>query len=442
MLRIIFCFFIFYFLGNSLLANSIVLKSGTIIQVKAIEKETEEDIIVTTTDGFIIKIEKEKIESFDKTLKDSDSKQISEDVIADKNSKKITTAKTDNPPPVKDYKIFFSQSMNNDANIRGSSIFGERFSRRDNLAYNSFAQAWAVATAVQILTPLKGFRINMISANPVTHRTNVDSDGRLFQNGPGADDQTNKSLNDLQSGKLTFDPNQNKSHPERNGLKDFFIGGLYYDWEMGPFGGFTTGFFYVNTLDPYRKNTFTEINFAWKFPFLREILNPTLNVYNRISSETSTVNNLNNGSNYVSLGVGHDFLKDQFFRFSLNSQVGYQYNNNNVDRRSGFSDVSSKVQFYLGKYFLALNHVYRPDLALWDTDRYFPRTGTYGDINANDGKTVNPSKVNGPYNQFISDQIKLNSPNDVVARAFTESYQQQKIVRHIFFISLGYTMIF
>lgn len=440
-MKFLFLLSLVLFFSSNLFSNSILLKSGTKIDVKSIEKETEEDLIVTTIDGFIIKIQKDKIESMN--LSNKDSLKEEKPPLEPKNSKEdLINKENSSVPTAKDYKIFFSQSMNNDANIRGASIFGERLNRRDNTPYNSFAQAWVLATAVQVLAPLKGLRMQLISANAVSHRNNVDSDGRLFQNGPGGEDVTNKSLNDLQSGKLTFDPNQTKRHPERNGLKDFIIGGIYYDWEMGSFGGFTTGLFYVNNTDPYRKNTFTEINMAWKLPFFRELLSPTLNIFNRISSETSTFNNLNNGSTYLSFGGNHDFRKKEYFRFSISSQLGYQYNNNNTDRRSGFSDLSSKIQFFLGQYFLALNHVYRPDVYLWDTDRNFPKIGTYGDINANDGKTVDPSKVNGPLNQFVADQIKANSPNDIVARALTENYQQQKIVRNIFFISFGYTLIF
>ena len=110
--------------------------------------------------------------------------------------------------------------------------------------------------------------------------------------------------------------------------------------------------------------------------------------------------------------------------------------------KKGISDISPRLQFNFLNYYLALNYMFRVDPYLVDTKYYYPNIGTYADTNQNDDLTVNPSKVNGLVNTYITETISSNVSNDLAKNYLINKYQQQRIVSGIFFFNIGYTLRF
>lgn len=345
------------------------------------------------------------------------------------------------PAPKNEFSV--TQVMTNDVNFRGTSIFGEKLARRNLQPYESFSNAWAVSSNVAFFLPATGFKLFFTSNNPVENRGNRDTDFR-YQTSPGGTDQTSTVTRDVGNfintqnpASITYDPNATKMRREQNGLRDVFIAQLYYDWETKA-GGFRTGFFYLSNQNYPTRFNFGEYVLGWKLPFLTYI-NPAITAYYRFTSEVSGANNANI---HLRLSMNHEFFKDEFFRFTPSVEVGYQGPNNTTDRRNGFSDVTTRLQFHLGHLLVAFTDVYRPNTYMYDNDRNYPKTGKYSDINPADGKTVDPSKSAGLINNLVVDQISKINTIDVGKMAITQSYQEQKIVKNIYIVQVGYSAKF
>jgi len=140
--------------------------------------------------------------------------------------------------------------------------------------------------------------------------------------------------------------------------------------------------------------------------------------------------------------MNHEFFKEEFFRFTPSVEVGYQGANNATDKRVGFTDVTTRLQFNFGHLLVAFTDVYRPNTYMYDNDRNFTKTGKYSDINPADGKTVDPSKSAGLINNLVVDQISKINTIDVGKMALTQSYQEQKIVKNIYIVQVGYSAKF
>lgn len=84
---------------------------------------------------------------------------------------------------------------------------------------------------------------------------------------------------------------------------------------------------------------------------------------------------------------------------------------------------------------------------MYDTDNYYGATGEYINRNTKDGLIVNPSKVNGPLNQFVLDQI-ASSPlipdagDGLLRQMVLESYLLQKIPAHLFWFIIRFSHSF
>ena len=124
------------------------------------------------------------------------------------------------------------------------------------------------------------------------------------------------------------------------------------------------------------------------------------------------------------------------------SNLGYKYQNNNIDQKSGFYDWTNNLYFYFGDFFVSLNHVFRPDLHMYDSDTwYYPLSqGSQSQPNRSqyDGRTVDPSKLYGYKNEAVYAGIDQLDVPDIAKSYMKEQYQSQKIVQHLFYISFGY----
>ena len=178
---------------------------------------------------------------------------------------------------------------------------------------------------------------------------------------------------------------------------------------------------------------------GYKFPIL-SYLNPTVTSYFRFTSESAGINQ---GNSHHRFSINYEFFKGEAFRIIPEIQTGYQYMNNNIDRKSGITDISTSVRFVYKMFGLTLTDVYRPDLYVFDNNRSYPNasSGYALDTNPNDGKVTDPSKVYGLFNDAVRDAIQTNAPAPL-QNLLLERYQSQKIPRHIYTISLGYTLRF
>ncbi|HNK58935.1 MAG TPA: hypothetical protein PLL86_22170, partial [Leptospiraceae bacterium] len=321
----------------------------------------------------------------------------------------------------------------NDGAFQGASLFGERQSRRNNQSYKSFSQAWFLTSSVELLGLPKQFQISFTTMNPLVDRTNTDSD-LYFQSTPSGANQNKLVSNSINSGTLQYDPNQVKPRKEKNALTDYLFTRLNYE-HTTKLGSFGVGFIFINVNDPayVMRGYFTV---SWKPPVL-QFLNPVLSINNKMLSEYGGIFQ---GDHNYRLSIGHEFFKERLIHVTPSLVVGYQDVNNNQNMKKGISDISPRLQFNISNFYVALNYMYRATPALADTKNYTPDIGVYPDSNQNDGKTIDPSKAYGYKNNFITDSIAANSPNDLVRHVLTDRYQQQHIVRGIFFFNIGYTV--
>ncbi|WCL50854.1 hypothetical protein [Leptospira sp. GIMC2001] len=113
--------------------------------------------------------------------------------------------------------------------------------------------------------------------------------------------------------------------------------------------------------------------------------------------------------------------------------LGYLIKNDNLNRRSGVSNITNSLRFIIDKFYFGGSWIYRPELDVYD--RY--------DSNSNDGRIADPSKLYGLNNQIIQDQILSFVSNDpAMANIVYQSITSQKIVRNLFVIEIGYRTIF
>ena len=178
---------------------------------------------------------------------------------------------------------------------------------------------------------------------------------------------------------------------------------------------------------------------GYKFPFLT-MLNPSVTTYFRFTSEAAGINQ---GNSHHRFSISYEFFKGQSFRIVPEIQTGYQYMNNNIDRKIGVTDISTSVRFIYKLFAFTVTDVYRPNVYMFDNVRSYPNSssGYAVDTNSNDGRTADPSKIYGTYNNFVREYIQANVPASL-QNIVLENYQSQKIPQHIFTFSLGYTLRF
>jgi hypothetical protein len=413
-------------------AETVNLQDGSSFEYEAVVSESPEAVIFARKDGVLIRMDRKKLKS------DFPSK-LSKNITPASESAIPSVPAVENQAKNEEKPQFqVTQQMGNDLVVLGSSVFGERLARRNAESYKQFNEAWNLATNVVFLTPIPQFRTNIIVVNPLVGRNNRDVDG-FFQSSPGGADQTNQVAQTLSTGVLLYDPNQVRQRVERNGLRDALIGQFAYEWNT-KIGDIGTGVFFVNSQSGGVNSELGSYTLSWKPGFdITRFVNLQFNSFYRF---TSDVGGIFQGNSQHRASISHEFFQGQFFRITPSVSTGYQYFNNNTDRRSGFADISSRLQFNFGPLFLALNDVFRPTLSLFDNSTYYPTIGRYKDTNGNDGNTVDPSRAYGNTNKLVTDQIANSGYPDIVRESLTNSYQQQKIHRHQFIINIGYSVRF
>ena len=368
---------------------------------------------------------------------------------------------------------------------RGNSYGGEYLSRRNNTAYNGTTQYWAYQPNIRLNAPIKGLYLEFWGNLALVGREDRDSDMRIFQASPGAaaidpnamfskldSIQADPSTNNLLNSGLFFDPAQNivnakcesdgangctdpsvsfvdprsiKRHKEKNGMArtDGGFTTFAYNFQNKKFGDITWGIWFYYQFDKNAKYSWDEYFIFWGLPFLEQTLKPTISFYTQSSFD---YNSIYAGGHYGSFAVSHTFFEGKFFRVQPSSNLGYKYQNDNINQKSGFYDLSTSLKFFFADFFFSLNHVYRPDVYMYDNDTWYYSVsqGTQAQPNRSqyDGKTVDPSKLFGAKNEAVYSAIdKLDAPDALKSYAKAE-YQSQKIVQNLFYISFGYNQKF
>jgi hypothetical protein len=365
---------------------------------------------------------------------------------------------------------------------RGNSYGGEYLSRRNNAAYTGNSQYWAFQPNLRINAPISGLYMEIWGNFALVGRTDRDSDMRLFQASPGAAaiDPTvyfakldayfaNPTTNPVN---LLYDPSNNVvnnkcasdgaggcsnpdysfvdprkigKHKEKNGMarSDGVFTTFAYNFQNKKFGDITWGIWFYYQLDKNAKYSWDEYFIFWGLPFLQQVIKPTISLYTQSSFDFGSIYA---GGHYLSFAVSHTFFEGKFFRIQPASNLGYKYQNNNIDQKSGFYDLTTNLKFFFGDFFFSLNHVLRPNLYMYDSDTwYYPLSqGSQSQTNRSnyDGKTVDPSKLYGVKNEAVYSAINQLDVPDIVKNYAKEQYQSQKIVQHLFYISFGYNFKF
>lgn len=356
---------------------------------------------------------------------------------------------------------------------RGQSFSGDYISRRDNLPYKSFAEAYTYVPVARI-SHKNGFFFEMEANIALKGRGDRDSDQRI-QAYPGGNpidlnkwanqivnpqnyetifydptnalyaESCNTSLpNDPFLNPCSINPIQIKPFAEKNGLArtDGLFTTFAYEMETRRLGTFTVGSWWYFKKDRSSKNTWNEYFIWWELPWMQGILNPTLQSFKQTSANTQA----GYSSQYTSLSFGHHFLKDKDISVELTTNIGYVWVNNPESQKSGLNDITSTIKFIWNQYFLSLNHAHRPDINLYDNDKIYFRNSESNpqvlNFSERDGATADPSKLYGVSNELVDRVINQFDASDLIQDFAKNKLQSQMIPRNLFWIGLGMNQTF
>lgn len=427
-------FFILLFLSFKYLdCTTVEMKSGKIFVNVKIKDNKANIVEIIDKDGVILQLNKDSIKSIHNDSNSKETENVKDEILQ--------TPITGNLKEKKEFSILFNQSIGNDAAFQGSSLFGERQSRRNNESYKSFNEAWNLSTGIDLLGLAKNLQIGFTLLNPLVDRSNTDSDNN-YQNSPGSISRNKLILDSISSQSILFDPSETKLRKEKNGLIDFLFSRINYEHPT-IIGSFGIGFIFINSNTPiYTMRSIYVI--SYRPPFLK-YFNPHFTINNRLSYETLgtyQTAGLYQGIHNYRLTLSHEYFFGDKIRITPSVVFGYQDVNNNINMKKGISDISPRLQLNYSSLFFALNYMMRLNTNLVDNQYYYPNIGYYPDTNQNDGKTVDPSKVNGPINNFIVENLNSSSNDQNIKKYLVEKYQHQKILHGILFFNLGYTLKF
>jgi hypothetical protein len=400
-------FIAFFCLSFQIMAVSIETASKTFTNVKII-KDTPQEIEFLEEDGRISRIDRSY----------------------------VTNIKEDGPKKPDPPKMVITQIFGNEAMFQGVSLFGDRLARRNGDSYQSFSQAYNVMTFVAFTGLPKGFEMDIAGANPLTGRSNTDRDG-FFQNTPGGVNQNQTVINSYNSGNLLFDPNATVKRDEKNKLLDYFFTRFHYNHETKAFGTFGIGAVTIHTADPVYSMRFLYA-VSWKAPSnILPYLNPNVIAYTYMLNEAAGAFQ---GNSNIRFNIFHKYVINDSFAITPSVTVGYLNSNNNINREKGIGDITSNLKFSYLDYFINLNHVRRSE-TLFDNQIFFPGQGVYTGVNG-DGMVADPSRINGAQNSLVTSQLSQNISDPLAKKYVIENYQNQRVIRDIFFVNIGYTLRF
>ncbi|MCZ8158030.1 MAG: hypothetical protein O9264_18055 [Leptospira sp.] len=325
-------------------------------------------------------------------------------------------------------KLEVNLEVESDAYFRGANFSGDFSAQRNQTPYRSIQPGYRSTQNLLYHTPLTGFKILFSSLTPLTGHSDRDSDGAILQSGPGKPDRFyNVYEQYVATGIVNYDPTKEKRRDEQNGLKRYmgaFVGG-YYEWQSS-IGIWTMGTWLYSTANTANKTVWQEFFVTFR-PDLLTFINPKIAIY----QNTSAIKELN-GQNYISLDFSHTFRKEDFIKIVPSTHVGYVINNDTMDQRSGISNITSTLKFLFGSFYVGFTNVHRPDVTLFDTT----------DSNSGDGRTINPSKRNDPFNLALDREASKRIGNPEVLKSFEEEHRLQKIPNNGFYVSMGWDAIF
>lgn len=374
--------------------------------------------------------------------------------------------------------IDVSHEIVNDYVWRGQSFTGDFLSRRDNLPYSSFAQAYTYVPIARV-THTSGFYFELEANLAMKGRADRDSDQRLQAFPGGGQIDSNRFINryvsenylpDAQGNSLFYDrtnnvysdkcnlslpenpftnrcavdPTKIRPYAEKNGMArtDGLFTTFAYEMDAGKFGTFTAGTWWYFKKDRSSKYTWNEFFIWWELPWFKELLNPTLQTFTQTSYDVGG----GYGNQYTSFSLSHTFFSDKPVSLEWTSSAGYVYVNNNVSKKSGVNDITTNFKFLWKDYFLSFNHAYRPDIDLYDNNRNFfttsDTTGLVTNLSERDGRTADPSKLYGASNDFVYTAINQANIGEAVKVFARDQYQSQMIPRHLFWIGIGVNQTF
>ncbi len=346
---------------------------------------------------------------------------------------------------------------------RGWALGTEDVSRRNNTPYIQFQPVWALQPTLEFKTPIKHLYAEVFFNLWLTNLSDKDNEQKVLQEESGGGELFPRYFSDLRSGNFCsdrtfitpagftqqscYDPTTVKKYVNQNGMHrnhatEFT---LFYDFDWTKYGRFKTGGFHYAVLPTYApyENILskTQIYTSYEPNFLR-FLNPKISLYHTVNlpNQGNLATGLNRSLMYIPLELSHVFREGNFFRYTLGTSIGYMYQNNQIDRRSGFSDISSYLKFNFGDFGFTFNWVNRPDVQIYDNNYYFD--GGPAVRYFHNGYVADPSKLYGLENTFIKSQI-ANAFHDPISRQIGfERYSQQKIVTNLFYFNFGYSIKF
>ena len=400
-------FLIVFSLSFQIMAVSIETANKTFTNVKIL-KDTPQEIEFIEEDGRISRIDRSY----------------------------VTNIKEDGPKKPDPPKMVITQMWGNDAAFQGVSLYGDRMARRNGDSYRSINEAYNVMTFVAFTGLPKGFEMDLGAANPLVGRTNTDRDG-VFQNTPGGVSQNQTVINSYNSGTLGFDPNATRQRDEQNRLLDYLFTRFHYNHETKSFGTFGLGMISVHTTDPIYSMRVLYAT-SWKAPKnILPYLSPNIIMYSNMLNEA---NGALQGNNNIRFNIFHKYAITDNFAITPSVTVGYLNANNNISREKGVGDISTTVKFSYLDYFINLNHMRRSD-TLFDNGIFFPGQGIYANT-IGDGMVADPSRINGFQNSLVTSQISQNVSDPFAREYLIKNYQNQRVIRDIFFVNIGYTLKF
>lgn len=444
--KAVFLFAFFVFGISEALSEEVKLKSGKVLKNLKLEKETEDSYLFTWEDSIPVRIWKSDVDSIRKSENEKDLP----------NPAGASPLPLQTPEPKKSFDVSWTQSLTNDVFINGNSLFGNAFDRRGGLQYSNLPRSLVLDSVASIQTPIEGLTLTIRDSSPLTARNNRDVDG-VFQARPyGPEVPPEEAAKDL---------NTNRMRKEPNGLRDIVGTVLNYKWKTAKAGDWNVSWIYVSSSQP----SFSLGLFAvgWALPVFK-YLNPTYAYNIRYTSEriggagiggekdqeSGYPTNAFNGTMFHRFSLHHEYEIAKDWKIQPGVDFGYQYYNDNIDKRSGFKNIDYKVIIRYMSFFLSFTDVYRPNTYMVDNNYYYPNSvgaqnsGTVPGAtwvtpltsNQGDGFTVDPSKGYGLVNSYILSTIENSNLDPNLKQALVNRHLEQKIPLHSIIWSFGYSI--
>jgi hypothetical protein len=332
-------------------------------------------------------------------------------------------------PKEEEKNMQMSLRTTSDHHFRGYN-YSMLASQRNNTEYSSVNFTPSVQPQFTYSTPLKGLKTFFWGNFFLNNMNNRDNDMFILQDGPGQSEKFSPTAN-----VSDYYPGKTRRYKENNGLSQYdgLFFGIYYEWET-KYGRWSVGTWMWNNLNRLGKYSWQEY-FIWYEPQVLRFLNPKFQFFlntsfdNGGSQGTPLANT--NGQNYMYYEMYHSFCQACAIQIVPKFQIGYVSNNDNQNKRSGFSNMIQSLKFVYNGFDLTFNAMYRPNPILYDTS----------DPNRSDSRLPNPSKQYGNIDRAIYQELSNNYPKEIANLMFYQ-YGSQSIPKMIFFISTGYSWEF